>query len=344
MSLQEIDSEESGNSYSFDFFRHLPEIQPDAAKLSAGFLRCRPEKWLPAFSSHWLPFWHSLGIEAKIIEIKTLLKAAKNVQKGFYGVVDDERVAVCVDEDSEQAILSAVSPGAAKNAESLLLEYLARRFFSSMAQSWSAAENAKVQFRTEIRTHSFNESGAVKIAFSLNNSVCNVWLLLGEGLVQKLDGLWRRQLNVPSKEETSEMHRASIELFGIELFQNELEAQLKPGHFIGFSGSKIELVTLIINGKPYLPAKLSKVDEKIALQTASSNIEGTYDNSSKVRLSVKYPEFRISASALNEASQISSVFTTDIDSQSPVELYVQDKKVAEGRLAYFLGNLGVLIS
>lgn len=340
---QDLNSSENEGTYNFDFAAHLPEIHRDNAKLSAGFLRCRPEKWFPGFASHWLPFWHSLGIEARIIEIKTSLKAAKNIEQGYYGVVDEERVAICLDKDSEQSILTAVSPGVEAQAERILLEYLARRFFSSIALSWSAAENAKVQFRSEIQTHSFNEAGAVKIAFSLNSSSCNVWLLLGESLVKKLDGLWRRQLSSPQKEEQSGTHKASIELFSLDMHQNELEAQLRAGHFLSFSNNKLEAVSLNIDDKPFLPAKLCKVDEKIAIQTSPAMITGGYDSPSKVRLSVKFPSFQIKPSELNEITQISSVFVSEIDTQSPVELFAQNQKVAEGRLAYFLGNLGVLI-
>ena len=348
MSLQGADnSGDMGGSeslnYNFDFAGQLPEIQKEVAELSVGFLRCRPEKWFPSISSHWLPFWHSLGIEIRIVEVKTSLKAPGSLEKGFYGVVDEERVAVCLEAESENILLSAVSPGIEVNAQKILLEYLARRFFSTIALSWSAEENAKVNFRSEILTHSFEEAGAVKITFSLNNSNCNLWILLGEKLVSRFDGLWRRQLVSPQKEVNETVHSAAIELLACSMNEAEIRAQIKHGHFLSFAGNKLDLATLLIDEKPHLPVKICKVNDSFAFQTASAGLFSLPESEAKLRLSVRLPSFQIRSNNLAEVSQVSSYLISTISTKSPVEVFVQGKKLADAQLAYSLGNLGVLI-
>lgn len=342
--MQVEGSDNTKSEYTFDFAGSLTEISPADAQLSRGFLRCRPEKWFPGFAAHWLPLWHSLGIDARVVEIKPQLRAARNIEKGFYGVVDNERVAICMDGETEQLLLSAIAPGAGQHGSNVILEYLARRFFSSAGLSWSAAENAKVQFLREIQTHDFSEAGAVKVTFSLNNNICTAWLLLGETLIQRLDGLWRRQLKSSQKAEVVTTHSGMIELMSIAVPQAGVADIVKSGSFIPCSENKIDMVQLYIDQKPYLPARLCSVDDSLALQTIASTVKTPGEQDGHVQLRVVYKPFPVDSSLLAEIAQISAVFITPIDRNNPVELYIQERKVAEGRIATSYGNVGVLVS
>lgn len=338
----ESENNKSENAPNFDVFRQLPELVKNDVELSRGFLRCRPEKWFPSFASHWLPLWHSLGIDARLSEIKPAVRAGKNIGKGYYGVVDGERVAVSLEEGTEEFILAAVSPGVGADAGAILLEYLARRFFASIGLSWSAADNANVQFLREIKTHSFTERGAVKISFSLNNNLCTAWVLLGESLVKRLDGLWRRQLHSQQKPEAVKMHEGRIEFASLEAPAGSSGRSLRKGEFLPLDRAKIDSVSLMIDDKPFLPARLYQVEEKLALQIQGLGGQSTISSGEILRLCS--PAFEISSESLTEISQVSSILITDLDLHTMVQIMAGDAKVAEGRIAYSLGSLGVIIS
>ncbi len=43
---------------AWDPFRYLRRMDNKEVELSRGFLRSRPEKWLPGFGAQWLPLAH----------------------------------------------------------------------------------------------------------------------------------------------------------------------------------------------------------------------------------------------------------------------------------------------
>jgi hypothetical protein len=115
----------------------LRRIDPADAALTRGFLRCRPERWLPSFGAHWLPMMHAIGCEARLLEVKPLSTRAVAGEELFVGSVDGEAFLVALDSESLGVLCDDFVPGARLGGNSLVVEYLARRLVASLALSWS---------------------------------------------------------------------------------------------------------------------------------------------------------------------------------------------------------------
>lgn len=322
--------------------QYLRTIDQQDADLSRGFLRCRPEKWFPGFAAHWLPLAHSLGVESRIIEVKPLRRAPRGIGVGFYGIVDQERLAVYIDSDSVNALLSAVSPGASRAASSVVLEYLVRRFFSSLSLAWSGPDSSSVLFAQEAETQDFSEAGAVKFSFIMNNSPCHVWVLLGQSMVERLDGLWRRQVKSTHRL-YDEAIEARIEVAERVISQSKISEYTKRGSLVDLDVVIGDSVTLLHATKPWLPGRLCVIGNNFGIETMAVPLTSSALQDGDTRLSFQLGSFHMEPALASEMTQIGAVLQTPIALSSRVEICANDRKISEGQLCVNEGRFAVKI-
>lgn len=311
--------------------RNLRCIDEGDIELSRGFLRSRPEKWFPGFAADWLPLAHSLGIETRLIEVKPQRRAPRGLEVGYYGTIDGERIGIFFDGESAKNILSGVCPGSGKEASSIVLEYLIRRFFSSMMTSWSGADSSVVQFTARAETMEFSEAGAIKFSVIINGSTTIIWILLGHEMVNRLDGLWRRQIKSSNRtnDEESELR---IELAATNLSPASAYELTRAGQVINFESQASDMVTLTLSGKAWLPARLCIAGNNIGLEMVASSFPQYPHADGSARVTLEYPIIFLDSGLVSELSQIGALYQTPLVVNSPISVHVDGKKVSEAKL------------
>jgi hypothetical protein len=311
--------------------QHLKCWDSEEVRFSRGFLRCRPEKWFPGFSAHWLPLAHSLGIETRLLEVKSFLRAPKALGLSFYGSVNNERLALFIDQESEGSITNAICPGAQKEASNVVIEYMVRRLFSSLGQVWSGPESSVVEFFGQAQTRDFQEVGAVKLSIALNNTPCHIWLLLSEQLCTRLDGLWRRQIHSTNRI-GDEKISIKLELANFFITKNQINTFLKTDHIERLGQTTNDHIVLQYNGKPWLPVRLGMIESTFALETVAMPLSSVSSDDSKERLSVVLGQLELEPLVAAELTQIGAVIDTGISLTSKVQIWNSESKIAEARV------------
>ncbi|MEY4669389.1 MAG: hypothetical protein RL518_2088 [Pseudomonadota bacterium] len=320
--------------------RALRRMQPGDAQLSRGFLRCRPEKWFPAFPSHWLPVLHVLGAEAKITEIRPVLAKPPVSDVTFLGTVAGERMVLALESGDADALSDEVVPGAGRRAAGIVLEYLMRRFVGSLGLSWSGPEATTVTFSRPGDISMVPLEGAIRISCTVNTVPLTLWVGLGARMVRTLDGLWRRQVQLLSKVSGgSSLVRLEIAQLGVP--PQMLSEYLTRGTVIDLEVKASESLTLKVGNKPWMPARLIDVGGKFGCEMTPGALSVPQIAEGATHLSVEFGSVQVDGAELAELNQAGAVLTTAIPVSGKVFLVINEERVAEARLCVYEGRFAI---
>jgi flagellar motor switch/type III secretory pathway protein FliN len=320
--------------------RVLRRVNPLDAKLSRGFLRCRPEKWFPAFSTHWLPIIHTLGMEARIQEIKPVIAKPPVGDVAFVGSVSGERIVISMDHAAADALSDELVPGAGEKSSKVVLEYFCRRFLASLALAWSGPESATVTFDRDADVSDVQIVGSVRVGFTVNTVPFTVWIGLGPKLVEMLDGLWRRQVQTLSKVATRGASlRLEIAQLGVP--PQMLAEYLTKGTVIDLEVKASDTITIKVGDKPWMPARLVDVGGKIGCEMTPGALTVPQITEGATQLSVEIGSLSVDAAQIAEVSQAGSILTTEFPVSGIVQLVINQERVAEARLCMYEGRFAI---
>lgn len=339
---QDRSRDEGGALIPWDPKRFVRKFDSSEVKFSRGFLRSRPEKWFPAFATQWLPLAHSLGVEIRLVEVKPVLVMPKGLEAGFAGRVDDEPIGMFLDSESTKVVLDALCPGAVPHARDIVLEYLARRFLSSLALSWSGPESSTVQFDQEMNPFDVPETGTVKLTALVNNNHCTVWIALGRRLVERLDGLWRRQVHSSSKLNEKEMS-LHIEVAQLAVPPSMLVDYMKSGATIDLEVLLTDTVTLKLGNRPWLPARLCDVSGKLGFEIISGPISTPALPDGTTRLSIEFPKLTLDSLTVSEIGQVGAIWECPTALENRVDMVINGERVAGATLCTYEGRFAVSV-
>lgn len=337
----QISSDSAGDVEIWDCQKALRSIDLVEAKLSRGFLRCHPEKWFPGFSAHWVPLLNALGSDVRVLEIKPMIASLDSNYNCFKGMLAGESVLLAFDAQGSRVIIEEVVPSLDKSEHSgLVLEYLAQRFFAVLGMCQTGADALAPSFSGPCSASDVPCVGQVKCSFSINSISCVIIVGLGQKLVEKMDGMWRRQMHSATRvSHRSGMLRLEIAQLGVP--PQLLSEYLARGAVIDLEVPVSDLITLRIGAKPFMAAKMIEVNGKLACQTVQAapvNIslpEGTS------RLCVEIAAVPVDPPEVVELGQVGGVLVTNVNVGDAVTLTINQEKVADARLCVYQGRFAL---
>ena len=328
---------------NWDAERTLREVSSLEAKLSRGFLRCRPEGWFPGFAAQWLPLAHSLGGELRIIECKPLISLPTTDVSGFTGRIDGEEIAMLVDNEAANVILDVAVPDAGAKARKIVLEYLARRLLSTLASAWSGPESSTIQFEGEAKVGQFAKSPTIKMVCSVNGRLCTMYVALGIRTVERLDGLWRRQIFSTLKTPVGQ-NQLRVEVAQLAVPPSMLGDYTRPGTIIDLEIPVSDQVTLRLGNKPWLGARLCNVEGSFGLEMLAgpASVPGLPDGTT--RLAIEVGVLDCDASQIAEMSQPNAIMGTPWALTDSVSMSINGEVVGTGLLRVYEGRFAINVS
>lgn len=341
---QQGTQDESVSLSAWDPARLLRTVDAREARYSRGFLRCKPEKWLPGFPTHWLPLAHSLGLECKALEVKPVLSlpGPRPMEHAFGGTVDGEAVGVYADADSARVLLNAVIPSSLPGGAQVVLEYLARRFLASLAMSWSGPESSVVQFDAQALPREGEIAGVVRFVVSINGEQCQIYLALGRALVERLDGLWRRQVQSTAKAGEGN-NQLSIEIAQLAVPPTMLVEYLKTGTVIDLEVPVSDSVTLKLGGKPWQAARVCSADGSIGVETLPGPVSSPLLPEGTTRLSIQFGTLAVDPVIVAELAQPGAIYPTGLPLSDMVQLIINAERVGSATLCTYQGRYAITV-
>jgi flagellar motor switch/type III secretory pathway protein FliN len=239
-------------------------------------------------------------------------------------------------------LINAFVPGAAPQAIDVVLEYLARRFFASLAMSWSGPESSVVQFDSQAGSHPIEVAGVVKLSASVNGETVSIWLSLGKALVERLDGLWRRQIQSTGKVQEG-ASVLNIEVSQLAVPPTMLVEYLKSGTVVDLEVAIGDSVTLRAGNKAWQSARLCDVDGKVGFEVLPGPAPAAALPDGTTRLSIQFGSLHLEPSAFAELGQPGAIVLTQIPLSDTVQLVINGEKVGTANLCCYQGRFAITV-
>ena len=249
----------------WDPLKILPRVSEKDIRSSGGFLRCQPGQWFPGLPVQWLAMAHGLGLELKVTGIAPSLAVSGRINKCYGAKVGEHEVAVGAEEDSFLLILNAIVPGGAPAGQGVLEEYLVRRLFATLIMSWAGPELGAFVFSGKKEVSDLDVSGSINISLSINGMPAVVSVLLSAGLIEIMDGMWRRQLR------SSSVDRKSVTGFDLDIAHlavtpTSLSEYTSPGTIVDLETPLTDHIILKLNTGELLIGKLRTMGEEFVIE------------------------------------------------------------------------------
>lgn len=327
-------------------FERLRTVSAEFAHYSSGFLRSRPERWVPNFASQWLTLAHSLGIELRVIEVVPSLRAPTNLGTLFVGSFAGESVGLAFDSESETSVIKAIAPDSPQ-VSSLALEYVARRLFSSLVMSWNGPQQDKRSIFKGIvsqRSDQFlsGQEAGIKIGFSLDGRGGLIWISLSKALVEQFDGLWKRQVRSTSKM-PKEGAVLQVEVAQLGIPTDELSHYVVPGAVVELETPVTDYITLRVADRPWLMSRLCLVGNNFGLEISSKTASEPADVEGVQRVSIRLGDFHVDMNSLSECSQAGAILKTTLPANNVVKLYSNNAVIGRARLQTYGGSFALTV-
>ena len=320
----------------------LQSYTQNEVKYSRGFLRCSPEKWFPGVSMQWLPLAHSLGVDILSVSAKPFIGKAPDCKYSYVFSLEQDYITVAFENESVQTILEYVLPRATKSAKDVILEYLAIRLVTSLALSWSGAEAASLKYEHDLNANSDTSIGGINLRFSLNGAPVEIWIKLSKPIVERMDGLWCRQLHSTS---TFSVNPSiiRIEIANLTVPPSMLSNYLKLGICYDLEVPVSDSVNLVLDDRHILPATLGIVDGKFSAEVVSKNTILQKIPAGTTKLSFELGETSFDFGTLSEICQAGASFNTNIPVSNDIKIVVNGEQVGKGKLYSHQGSLVVKV-
>lgn len=248
---------------------------------------------------------------------------------------------VSLDKASAAAVADELVPAVERLGHApLVLEYLAQRFLATVGQSQADPELASISFAGACSSTEVSGAASIRFSFSMNNTPCGVFVILGAKLVDKLDGLWRRQIHSAVRNSPSSgVLRLEVAQLGVP--PHMLTEYLSSGTVIDLEVPVSDLMTVKVGAKPFVSARMVVVDGMFACQTTQAAVVASAPPEGTSRLCVELAAATVDSQVIAELGQPGAMFVTDKAVSERVTLTINQEKVGEAKLCLYQGRFAV---
>lgn len=323
---------------------HLESISGEEIAWSNGFLRSHPEKWCLGLGEQWISLYSLFGVDIRIGDVTPLIGKPCEDTVCFKSSIGEEDACLSFTAATIECLVKELQPRvSSKTAAQIFVDYIAQRFLVSLTQSQTVIDSARCRFFGRYLPSDCTLRAGVRVAFTLNTIPCGFTLYLSDRIIERVDGLWRRQIHSASKNgltfNPNDLLHVEIAQLGVP--PHIVPEYLKKGAVIDLEKKVSDIVTLRLGHKPLLSAKLLRSENGLACKTipgmprVQSLPEGT------TRLSIECGRRELEASNLSELQQAGAVISLGEALSSQVSLCINQEKVGEAKLCLFDGRFAV---
>lgn len=315
----------------------LTEPDSEEVRLCVGFLRADLSKFFGSFADDWLSLFHVLDVKVDNFEVQTVLEFPEDLERVMPIEVDGEAAVIGLDAATEKCLLDMVSKQYTDAGADIIIEYLERRFISTLCKSWSGSAPLNAVFIPQQNERSVEVVGVVKLFFKLANTKCVVCVGLGPRLLSLLDRCWRDYVVQSQKTQVSRMdakkeRHVSFQLAEIAVPPAMLIDYLKAGTLIDLEVPVSDAVTLRLDGRKWASGRLCQFKGKFAVQIVDFDIRQSNIPSGNTHIQIEIAGASLDERTLLEHSSPRVYILTEEVLSPTASLIIGGEKVAEATI------------
>jgi hypothetical protein len=311
----------------------LPYLEPSEARYGSGFFCIDPIALVPTIASQWIPLAHTLGIEATLLECQAVASMPSGLTSISKLEIDGEVAYLGFEGEAEKVIADAVLGEYDKLTASLLLEYLERRFVTSLTRAWAgetpltfAYVGGEVGTKTEV-------AAAIRIVFEVQSQNVTFYLGLGTRIVSEIDRFCREKLksehHVPKAFASRNGVLLSILLGDISVQTAELIDCLREGSLLSLESTLSDKVMITLEGEIWAEGVLRQYNGRYAVILVNFTPKAKRFSQSTTKIEIEVAQIQIERSALEENAHFGGVILTDSALGSIVSIIISGEHVAD---------------
>jgi hypothetical protein len=176
----------------------------------------------------------------------------------------------------------------------------------------------------------------------LNGKPVIVWVMLGRFMLDRLDGLWRRQIKstIKGAEDTSDLF---IEIAQLAVPPSMLADYVRPGTAVDLEIPLSDVVSVRTRSKAILPGRLKISGGRYCVETFPGQPYQQSIPDGTTRLSVCCGVTTVDAATIAEISQSQAIWETGLNVSDRAALVVNGEKVAEAQLMEYEGRFAIQV-
>lgn len=343
----QIADSESVNITAWKMHEFLHAISENEARFSKGFLCSEFSTQYSSISKYWIPFFYELGATVSFISARPSFSSLPMLSKIYSCELDNEPALIGLDQIAADLLVKTISPNCDKVGEDVILEYLCRRFVSTLSKTRNTFEISSIM--PEQNVNSIPESfGILCLHFELQTAPFEIWLGLGVKAIEKLDSLWRSVLvtNYKKKEEnvfSDRIYQISVELAELAVPPAMLIDYMRTGTIIDLDIPVSSSVRVRCDNEIWMEGELCQFRDNLAVKVENLNpVVGQYP-SSTTRVRVELARTELDYESVIEHYQKSAVLITETPINSLANLIIRGEDVAVARIGMLNNNFALSI-
>lgn len=323
----------------------LDPLDVNHVRLSKGFLRAQPLKWFPAFATYWLPLFHSLGIEGRLVSLHVGLEFPDGLERIVPLEIDGEPAVLGMDFKSQAAITQAVVVNASQESASLTQEYIERRLISTISMSWLGKSPLLCYYSPPDVSDSIEITGSVCMTVEVGDQPCTLWFGFGSRIVERLDALWREQF-VKSRTGAEEVEFGDVVSVSVVLAELAVPPALlidymRAGTIIDLEVPATERVSVYVDGKLWVEGRLCQFNDRFAVEVLDLNPPEREIPEDSTRVQVEVATAELDPAAIIEHEQAGAVLLTRTRVDSPVSMRISGENIASAVVGQIDGQFAL---
>jgi len=312
-------------------------------RFSRGFLRAHPGSWFPQLATHWVTLFHSLGVEAEILDASTGLSFPEELDRIVPIEVDGETAVIGLDELSQKALVQAVAPECAEIGADLAIEYVERRLLSTLMMEWSGPSPLHCYYIASNEGASVEVVGAVRISLSISGMPCTIWFGLGARALDRLDLSWRKSLfaQYQQSEADDSIHEISIDIAELAVPPALLIDYMRSGTTIDLELPVSNNVFLNLNGEPWASGVLKEYNGRFSVEIVEINSEPAPPSSNTTKVQIQIAASELDHEGVIEHSQVGAILLSKSPISTTAAMVISGERVATALIGQINGQFAL---
>ena len=266
-----------------------------------------------------------------------------------------------------EIISDILAPDSLSTYDSVVIEYVARRFFSTLVQCWSGPRVNTFNFKRNAEfseDYEFEFCAHFDINFQLNGQGCECKLLIGPKIKNILHELWHKQNNIEQDKTDSVLadddfdisedgveaafevpeEPISIVISELAIPESDLTDYLESGTLINLEQNVDDRVSLKLNtDNSWMTGKLVTISDidKFGIKIIESDVSEAEIAKGSVKASFVLGEIEKSEISKVDFKTFDIIFNTGVNVNNKVDIIVNNEQVAKGKLMIHDGNLAI---
>ena len=241
---------------NWDLEGSLPELDLYEVRYSRGFMQTSFADVVGKLGEHWLPFFEKLGAPCTGFSLSRGFAFPDDIGRVVPVKVNGEVAVLGLDDASADVVLRLFDSALDDSVEDIVLEYLERRFLSSLMMSWTLGAGLDASYLPADAVDAVEIIGVLSLHLSLGGNPVTFHLGLGPRILESLDLHERSRIAqsaladqvTSGSEDTVEL---TMELMQFSVEPAMLVDYMRAGTVISLEVPAEPKVCVLVNGAPW---------------------------------------------------------------------------------------------